>query len=292
MRSPTPYRRSGRALIGLALLLAAGPAPVHAADPLPPATLLGTVVRTGDAGPVPYANVVETTSRRATSADERGRFELTGLPPGRRTIRIQALGGPPLVESLDLVAGATVRRTYRLTLPARDRFQQVRDSLSARGLSPPTLDPAVLAHMREAWDVRVFRLDPRHPVLDAPPDPEHRVGPWPIVAEAASPPRPVIADLLATLRASELYLPDIEGARKSCGGFAPGIGVRFNSTGVTTELLLCYACGEFSVGRTGRDRQTGDFESREPEFVRFAQRMFPDDPEIRKLGSGARRASR
>lgn len=285
MRSRPPSPPSAGVLLALGLLLAVAPGRARAGDPPPPATILGIVVRQGDGAPVAYANVSLTGTRLGALTDEQGGFVLTGIPAGRLTLRIQMLGGPPLIEDLDLAPGDTLRRTYRIAPPARDRFLEVRDSLTAIGQWPPVLDPALDAHMREALDVRVFRLDPEHPVFDAPPDPQHRIGPWPIVREADRPDRAVTDGLLETLRHSELYISRIRGEIKLCGGFSPGIDVRFVSTGVAVDVLLCYRCGEFSVWRDGRGRQAGDFVGYGAEFVRFAQRVFPRDKELKKLSA-------
>ena len=284
IRQPIPI------LPAACLLLAVGATPARAGDPPPPAAIVGTVVRAEDGGPLAYANVFESTRRFGAVTDERGAFRLVGLPPGRHTIRVQSLGSPPLEETLDLAPGDTLRRTYRLATPPRERFLQIRDSLAAAGRWPPTLDPELHAHMREALDVRVFRLDPEHPVLDAPPDPQRRIGPWPIVAETAPPERPVVAELIETLRIPDLYLSDLQGEKKVCGGFSPGIDVRFTSLGVPVDVLLCYACGEFAILRDGKARQSGDFMGHGAAFVRFAQRAFPRDKAFKKLGKETARA--
>lgn len=284
--------RNSLALVCLGLLLCAGPPASRADDPPPSGAILGTVLRDTDGAPVPFANVLEITSRVGTTTDDKGRFLLVGLPAGRVELKIQALGGPPLFETLDLAPGDTLRRTYRLAAPAHERFLRVRDSLTAEGRWPPTLDPALLAHMREALDVRVFRLDPDQAVSGVTPDPERRIGPWPIVGEARAQARPVFGALIETLQHSELYLPDIRGEQKLCGGFSPGIDVRFVSTGVAVDVLLCYRCGEFSVWRDGRARQDGDFEGHAADFIRFAQRVFPRDPVFRRLSAKAAPPSR
>ena len=290
MRSRPSSGPPAAAVVCLGLLLAAGPR-VARGDGPPPAAVAGIVVRDTDGAPVPYATVADTARRAGAITDEQGRFLLVGLPPGRATIRVRVLGSPPLVETLDLAPGDTVRRTYRLAFPAHERLLHVRDSLTARGAWPPTLDPALHQHMREALDVRVFRLDPDHPVFDAPPEPEQRIGPWPLVGEADRPERSTIAGLIETLRDSELYRSDIEGAVKVCGGFSPGIDVRFTSLGVPVDLLLCFTCGEFAIWRADQPRQAGDFERRGPDFVRFAKQMFPRDPAIKKLGTKGKKRS-
>lgn len=289
-RSPSPLIWLAPGCLGL--LLCAGPGVSRADDPPPPGAILGTVIRDIDGAPVAFASVLETTSRIGTTTDDQGRFLLAGLAAGRVALKIQALGGPPLFETFDLAPGDTLRRTYRLAAPAHERYLHIRDSLTAGGRWPPTLDADLERHMREALNVRVFRLDPEQTVEGGEHDPERRIGPWPIVGEARAPARPLIHALIETLRRSDLYLPKIRGEQKRCGGFAPGIDVRFVSTGVAVDVLLCYGCDEFAVWRDGRGRQSGDFEGHAPDFIRFAQRVFPRDPVFRKLSAKAEPASR
>ena len=279
------------AVLWLALGLGALSGTADAGDPAP-GVVAGTVLRADDGAPVPYASVSDTARRAGAITDEQGRFLIPGLPPGRVTIVVRLLGSPPLYETLDLAPGDTLRRTYRLAFPERERLLRLRDSLTAIGAWPPTLDAALHQHMREALDVRVFRLDPERPEVDAPRDPERRIGPWPIVGEAGRPPRPVVEALIATLRDSELYRANVEGAVKVCGGFSPGIDVRFTNLGIPVDVLLCFTCGEFAIWQGGHPRQAGDFERRGADFVRFAKRMFPRDPAIKKLGVQARKRSR
>jgi hypothetical protein len=287
MRSRSSSPRCRLALVCLGLLLGAGPGASRADDPPPPGAILGTVLRDIDGAPVAFANVLETTRRIGTTTDDQGRFLLGGLPAGRVALKIQALGGPPLFETFDLAPGDTLRRTYRLAAPAHERYLHVRDSLTAEGRWPPTLDADLDRHMREALDVRVFRLDPERAIEGGKADPERRIGPWPIVGEARPPARPLTDALIETLRHSELYIPKIRGEKKLCGGFSPGIDVRFVSTGVAVDVLLCYRCGEFAIWRDGKGRQSGDFMGYGAEFVRFAQRVFPRDKEIKKLSARA-----
>jgi carboxypeptidase family protein len=279
------------AFLWLALPLAVPAPPVEAGPPLP-GVVLGSVLRADDGAPVPYAAVGDTARRIGAITDEQGRFLIAGIPPGRITITVRQLGSPPLFETLELAPGDTLRRTYRLAFPERERLLRQRDSLTAIGAWPPTLDPTLHQHMREALDVRVFRLDPEHPAFDAPRDPERRIGPWPIVGETGRPPRPVVEELIGILCDTELYRANAEGAIKLCGGFSPGIDVRFTNLGVPVDLLLCYTCGEFAIWHGGRMRQSGDFESRGPDFVRFAKRMFPRDPVIKRLGGKPKKRSR
>ena len=284
-------RAESRAVLWLALLLGAAPGTADAADPAPGA-VAGTVVRAVDGAAVPYASISDTSRRIAAITDDQGRFLLGGLPPGRVTLHVRTLGSPPLIETVEIAPGDTLRRTYRLAFLAHEQLLKLRDSLTAIGAWPPTLDRDLHQHMREALDVRVFRLDPERPEFNAPADPERRIGPWPIVREAGRPQRPAVEALIRTLRDSELYRSNIDGAIKLCGGFSPGIDVRFTSLGVPVDLLLCFTCGEFAIWHGGRPRQAGDFERRGPDFVRFAKALFPHDPAIKKLGVKAKKRAR
>jgi hypothetical protein len=297
MPSAVPSRSAAHPRLGVALLVlalgsAARIAPAGAGDPPPPpAAVRGTVVHARDGRPVAYASVADTVSRIGAVTDAEGRFLLAGLTAGPVSLRVSAPGSAPLMETFELAPGDTAQRAYRLAFAENWRFLELRDSLSARGQWPPTLEPALLRSMRDALDVRVYRLDPSRPRRDAPPAPADRVGPWPIAGEVRAPERAVVHALLETLRDPDLYLPNLEGVTKLCG-FAPEVAVRFNNTGVTSEVLLCYACGEFEVWSAGRLRQAGDFERREAELAGFARRMFPDDRAFRKRGGRDRRASR
>jgi hypothetical protein len=145
------------------------------------------------------------------------------------------------------------------------------------------LDARLEARMREAHDVRIFRLDPAR-YRDAPPvDTLHFIGGWPIVGEVRRP-RPCVDSLLPVLRRPDLYYANAAGYIKPCGGFEPGLAVRYTGTGPATDLLLCYKCGEFVIRSRDGLVQSGDFEDQGAAFVRFARAAFPLDPAIQALG--------
>jgi hypothetical protein len=176
------------------------------------------------------------------------------------------------------------------TLEVQYRFQDVRfaeklDSLSARGLWPPRVDSELYRRIEQAGRVHVFRLDPVRWVFPAPTNDSARfVGPWPIVREG---PRPAAAWrrlVLETLAHPELYEAKLLGAVKPCaGGFRPGVAARFVGDSVTTELAICYHCGEFSMRSSDGLRQAGDFVGEGAAFVRLAREIFPDDSVLRSL---------
>lgn len=255
---------------------------VTAANPTP-ATVWGRLVRANDGTPVTFANILVVGTRIGTLSDETGAFRLSGLPAGRVVLRIQALGDPALLDTLDLAHGDSLERLVRLRSPREEHFLHIRDSLTARGHWPPSLDSTLEARMRGAQVIQVFRLDPDR---DWPPsrDTLRHVSGWPIVGRVPHPSREGLDSLLLVFRKSDLYLPGMRGAKKMClGGFQPGIAVRYLGTSPTTELLLCYKCGEFLIQSRDGPRQGGDFESGDSVFVWFAKAMFPNDPVIQKL---------
>jgi hypothetical protein len=241
----------------------------------------GTVLRVnGD--PIDYANVVILGTRLGVQSAEDGRFRITGVPPGRWQLQVHAAGFPRTIYRIDLAAGDTLRMTLRIPASQEDRGVLIRDNLRSIGRWPPTLDATLEARMRDARDVRVLRLDPgrvRHP---APADTTRFVGPWPIVGEVRRP-RPWLDSLLAAVQRAD-YVSRTLGGIKPCGGFEPGICVRYAGDSPVTELLLCYKCGEFAIRSRDGIAQAGDFDGEGPGFVRFAKAMFPLDPAIQALG--------
>ena len=270
----------------LVVLLAAGSEPPSPSPTPPVGSVMGSVFTVArDTLPCPQASVRVIGTRVGTLTDETGAYVLSGLPPGRIVLNVKVIGIPQAFDTLDVAAGQTVRRNVWLT-STRSPYEMARDSLAALGQWPPKLDTDLLEHMRAAEDVRVFRLDPNQAVFDVAPDPKRRIGPWPIVHESPRPDRRVVTELVDALSVSPYELPPIEGRPiKPCGGFLPGIDVRFTREGVPVDVLLCYRCGEISIWRAGQGVQAGDFG--DPRFVEFAKRVFPHDPEIRRLASPA-----
>jgi len=237
-----------------------------------------------DTVPVPYASVsVAGTRNRAAMCDETGAFVLPGLTPGTIALLIQAVGRPGVRDTFDLGAGEEVHREYTLGPSIWAPCDKARDSLLALGQWPPRLDPGLLEHMRESHDVRVFRVDPDHPVAGAQSDEARRAGPWPITGEAHRPNHPLVSELIEALRVSAYDIPGLYcGPRRLCAaGFRPGVAVRFTREGVPVDVLLCYGCDEISVFRNGRWAQSGDFD--DLRFVDFARHVFPHDAQLARL---------
>jgi hypothetical protein len=261
-----------------AVLLGLGLAPARAADL---GTVEGVVLRV-DGTPVPYAQVLIVAQRKGDISDESGRFRLRDVRPGHWQIEFRSLGTPSLVDSITVAAGDTVRRTFRMAR-IRTSFREGVDSVIAEDPAPPRLDARLEARMREARDVRIFRLDPTRYQYPPPADTLHWIGDWPIVSEVRRP-RPPVDSLLPVLRRPDLYCAKAAGAIKPCDGFSPGIAVRYAGAGPATDLLLCYKCGEFTIRSRDGLIQSGDFMDQGAAFVRFARAAFPLDPAIQALG--------
>jgi hypothetical protein len=269
----------------LTLLVCAGSVASQSATPPTACKVAGRVVTVGAAGdkvPVP-ANVSEVGTRRVTMTDETGAFVLPGLPPGRIILIIQGIGRPVVRDTLDVVAGEEVHREYTLGPSVWAPWEKARDSLVALGQWPPRLDSGLLEHMRVSRDVRVFRVDPDHPVVGAPPDEEHRAGPWPITGEAHRPSHHLVSELIEALGVASYDISGLYGGpRRLCAaGFRPGVAVRFTREGVPVDVLLCYGCDEISIFRDSRWAQSGDFD--DPRFVDFARHVFPHDAQLAPL---------
>jgi len=76
-------------------------------------TLEGRVLDARDR-PVGFANVMVFGTRRGAQTDEKGRFILTLVPPGRHVVRILYTGIAPLTDTLDVVPGRNGVITFRM----------------------------------------------------------------------------------------------------------------------------------------------------------------------------------
>jgi iron complex outermembrane receptor protein len=68
-----------------------------------------------DGKPVVAANVVFLGPRRGALSDDEGRFRVRDVPPGRWIVRYQMIGFSAVEDTIDFVAGRTVRCRRVLT---------------------------------------------------------------------------------------------------------------------------------------------------------------------------------
>src|SRR5262249_51463969 len=109
------------------LLIAAltGPALLR---PAAAAVVEGVVLRAGGA-PVGYADVWIVGQKLGAVADQRGRFQIAGVPPGRWAITVRSLGTPAVTDTVTVAAHDSLHLTFRLAASALDRPALLRDSL-------------------------------------------------------------------------------------------------------------------------------------------------------------------
>ncbi len=118
----------------LALLLAAGlgaASPGRAQRPAG-AVLTGRVIVDSTRQPIPGAKVEIPSLGASTTTDSLGRFRLTGIPAGRRGIRVDRLGYAPLRTALEFSSADTVEIEVDLS-PSSERLDAVEVVASRRG---------------------------------------------------------------------------------------------------------------------------------------------------------------
>lgn len=246
--------------------------------------LRGVVTQGVSRRPLPFANVILRGPRRGTMSDEAGRFMISRIPSGTFEVTVQAIGYPPILDTLEIAVGQTLQRTYNFATHQDTVMAAALDSLGWHGPWPPGLHPVLRQSMQSVRRARVFRLDPWHPVSDpAARDSNSFVGPWPIVAEARPPGRWWRRDLLELLSSPGIHWYQSPGEKKLCGGFEPRVAVRFEEGSRVTDMTICYKCAEFVIRSSDGLYQLGDFEGEGRAFVRLARRAFPRDPIIRAI---------
>jgi hypothetical protein len=68
-----------------------------------------------------------------------------------------------------------------------------------------------------------------------------------------------------------------------CGGFDPGVVVRFTDGGGVSDVLLCFKCEELKVITEGRSGPIVDFTPLAREYIELARELFPGDAALAEL---------
>ncbi|WP_420127235.1 TonB-dependent receptor [Longimicrobium sp.] len=126
-------RATGRGLwLGVVLMMCILCAPLLSAQTTA-GTVTGRVIDAGTNEPVPGARVTveDGAARTVTGAD--GTYRLAGVPSGRRSIGVRALGYGRLVAEVDVPAGGEARRDFGLAVAAMPL-----DELVVTGTTGPT----------------------------------------------------------------------------------------------------------------------------------------------------------
>ena len=135
----------------------------------------------------------------------------------------------------------------------------------------PILKPATV----EAFRVRSWKLRATEEQGTA----ENSIADWPILAG------PIAVDL-ATRTELTAMLPNpgtYEWESTTACKIVPGVAFRFSDAKGSTEILLCFTCGQIAVVRDGKIVAVTDLGS-SAQFLSIAKRLFPDDTEIQGLG--------
>src|SRR5687768_5640395 len=109
----SPWRRVA---VACACAMLAMP-PMAAAQPAAPqvATIRGVVLDRADGSPIEDVTVRLEDNPATVKTDAAGRFELTGVTPGRRTIYVSVVGFILVRRALDVTPGASLDLTIVLS---------------------------------------------------------------------------------------------------------------------------------------------------------------------------------
>lgn len=100
------------ALLGLLLLL---PSPVQAQPAGRRGAVVGQVLDAATGQPVEWTQLLLEEANRSTAAREEGRFELVNVPAGTYTLKTYRVGYEPMIRTVRVPAGDTLRLTLHLT---------------------------------------------------------------------------------------------------------------------------------------------------------------------------------
>jgi len=65
--------------------------------------------------------------------------------------------------------------------------------------------------------------------------------------------------------------------------FSPGVAIRFQSEGATTDILFCFSCDEVAFCQDGKIIGGEDFDDQRGPILDIIKKIFPQDPEIQAL---------
>jgi hypothetical protein len=225
--------------------------------------------RKGDR-PAAFASVSIPELRRGAQADETGAFRIADLPPGRYVVRIALPGTAAQTRTVDIRRGKTTRLELRLpSLFGPD----------VGDIGPAFPDPATRRRLAKAKQVGVFRIanstGHRGDSLF------HAHPPWSathvLLAREDHPSRDWLERLRRLLASPESHRAYPAGVVKPCGGFDPGVVVRFTDGSGVSDVLLCFKCEELKVITDGRSGPIVDFAPLAREYAELALEVFPGD---------------
>ena len=142
----------------------------------------------------------------------------------------------------------------------------------------------------------VLRLAERHGEMPAPASSSRSadaIAGYPVVGKPRLLDEAVFDDLRRALLKSDTYtfhdLPPHTGIAKGCGGFRPGVAVRFfsevNGKPTRVDVLLCFHCNDAAIFEEGPETSVHphDVDAGELTLLRLASAALPDDAELADL---------
>ena len=150
----TVYSRRLAAFVLVCAAALAWPRPGHAQAPGGTATIRGVVLDRADGSPIADVSVKLQDAGVAVKTDDAGRFELTGVAPGKRTLNVSLVGFILVKRAVDVAPGAALdltivlsegTGTYTETVTvAGERFREQEKSVPAQ----QTLGSAEIQNLR------------------------------------------------------------------------------------------------------------------------------------------------
>src|SRR5436190_135565 len=150
----TVYSRRLAAFVLVCAAALAWPRPGHAQAPGGTATIRGVVLDRADGSPIADVSVKLQDAGVAVKTDDAGRFELTGVTPGKRTLNVSLVGFILVKRAVDVAPGAALdltivlsegTGTYTETVTvAGERFREQEKSVPAQ----QTLGSAEIQNLR------------------------------------------------------------------------------------------------------------------------------------------------
>jgi hypothetical protein len=192
------------------------------------------VVRDAVSGAVcPLANVtVISAPQLSTLTDDHGVFYLTDVPSGPQTLRVQAFGFTVVQEPVTIPEGGTAQIDIPLGADPDAKHQ----------IDVPLPDRFTLARLADVDDVHLYRLGAIATSADSTHGaPAERFGRWLVLGEVPLPSAKWGRDVAVRLSRDETYL---HGSTEESQCIpTPGVGLRFRSGRVTTDVEISTRCG-------------------------------------------------
>jgi hypothetical protein len=141
----------------------------------------------------------------------------------------------------------------------------------------------------QSGQLEAFRVHSAHPLDERPAPPKNapKVGGYAVLSGPVSVPK-AVKDALVTQLLDRTS--DDVGGNKFCGGFRPGVALRFKGTvpSESVAVLLCFACADLMVVHEGKsgarsEARIVNMSTSERELLKLVRLLFPNDADLREL---------